>query len=273
MAKTVEYSWRDEILTLALQRKKSLEDLIENKTKQIQKAPEGTLRAVRKSGYSQYYWRTDPKDTNGLYLTKKRRNIAQQLAQKEYDIKILSSAKKELAALDDYIMTKHSSDVLDVYAKINPAKKGLVVPIMSEDNDFVKAWRAEDYRPFVIDDALPEFCSDSGIRVRSKSELMIANMLEKSGVPYRYEYPLKLRGLGDVRPDFLCLNIRTRKEFIWEHFGMMDNIAYANKNVVKIRAYESNGYYAGVNMIMTFETSQNAIGSSSISALISEYLC
>jgi len=272
MAETVQYNWKDGILTLALQRKEKLEELIDNKTKQIQKAPKGTLRAVRRKGYSEYYWRTDPKDTNGEYLTKKKRSIAQQLAQKEYDIKILSKAKTEMAALDEYIKVKQNCNVLDVYEKINPAKRSLVTPIMAEDKEFVKAWRSEAYIPFKIDDTLPEFCSDRGVRVRSKSELMIANMLEKFEIPYRYEYPLKLKGLGEVRPDFLCLNIRKRKEFIWEHFGMMDNISYANKNIVKIRAYENNGFYAGVNMIMTFETSQSAIGSTALKALITEYL-
>ena len=119
---------------------------------------------------------------------------------------------------------------------------------------------------------LTEFFSNDGIRVRSKSELIIANMLEQNGIPYRYEYPLMLKDMGTVRPDFTCLNIRTRKEYIWEHFGMMDNIAYANKNIVKIESYEQSGYYLGKNMIMTFETSQHAISSNIIKAMIEEYL-
>ena len=56
-------------------------------------------------------------------------------------------------------------------------------------------------------DVTAEFYSNSGVRVRSKSELIIANMLEKYGIPYRYEYPLLLNGNDLVRPDFLCLNI------------------------------------------------------------------
>ena len=53
---------------------------------------------------------------------------------------------------------------------------------------------------------------------------------------------------------------------------MMDNIAYANKNIVKIGAYEQSGYFLGKNMIMTFETSQHAISSNIIKAMIEEYL-
>ena len=97
-------------------------------------------------------------------------------------------------------------------------------------------------------------------------------MLEQNGVSYRYEYPITLNGLGTVRPDFLCLNARTGKEYVWEHFGMMDNVAYANKNINKIQTYEQNGFLAGKNMIMTFEASSTPLSSSVVMRMIEEYL-
>ena len=97
-------------------------------------------------------------------------------------------------------------------------------------------------------------------------------MLEQYGIPYRYEFPLVLKDHKTVYPDFLCLNVRKRKEYVWEHFGMMDNIAYANSNVNKIAVYELSGYQAGENMIMTFETSQVAISSRIIINKIQQYL-
>ena len=48
-------------------------------------------------------------------------------------------------------------------------------------------------------------------------------------------------------------NVKRRKEFVWEHFGMMDNISYANKNVQKLNVYEQNGFTMGDNLIATFE--------------------
>ena len=53
---------------------------------------------------------------------------------------------------------------------------------------------------------------------------------------------------------------------------MMDNIAYANKNIAKIEAYEQSGYYPGKKLIMTFETSQHALSSNIIKAMIEQYL-
>ncbi len=97
-------------------------------------------------------------------------------------------------------------------------------------------------------------------------------MLEQKGIPYRYEYPLHLKSAGKLRPDFLCLNVRKREEFIWEHFGMMDNLEYSNRTIEKIQQYGQNGYIAGKNMIMTFETSQYPVSSILIRKMIEEYL-
>ena len=65
-----------------------------------------------------------------------------------------------------------------------------------------------------------EFYSNNGVRVRSKSELIIANLLEQYDVPYKYEMPLSLDENGIVRPDFIALNVRLRSEYVWEHLGM-----------------------------------------------------
>ena len=53
---------------------------------------------------------------------------------------------------------------------------------------------------------------------------------------------------------------------------MMDNIAYANKNINKIQIYEQNGFLAGKNLIMTFESSMYPLNSSTIKSMIEEYL-
>ncbi len=118
----------------------------------------------------------------------------------------------------------------------------------------------------------PEYYADNGVRVRSKSEIIIANMLENTGVPYKYECPLDLAAKGTVSPDFTCLNVRTRKEYIWEHFGMMDDEEYANKNVQKINAYEEKGYICGVNLIMTFETSRVPVNTNVVREMIERFL-
>lgn len=52
--------------------------------------------------------------------------------------------------------------------------------------------------------------------MRSKSEVIIADLLNKEGIPYRYEFPLYLKEFNTVYPDFTILNVRKRKEIYWE---------------------------------------------------------
>ena len=267
-----DYNWKDETLDVILMRKKMLEELIEDKTVSLKRAPEGGLRAVNKKTYCQYYLRTDPGDTTGVYITKAKRGLAARLAQKEYDREILMQARKELVLITKLADHLGAESLIRIYENLNPARKTLVNPIYLDDELFIREWRTEEYEPLPFVDQAYDIYSNNGVRVRSKSELIIANMLEQNGIPYRYEYPIVLKDGKNVRPDFLCLNIRTRREYVWEHFGMMDNIAYANSNVTKIAAYERSGYYAGGNMIMTFETSQCVLNSNTVMNMIRRHL-
>ena len=75
-----------------------------------------------------------------------------------------------------------------------------------------------------------------GERVRSKSEILIANSLNEMNIQYRYEYPIRISNTT-FYPDFYILNLRRRKEYIWEHFGRMDDIEYARNAIRKIRYF------------------------------------
>lgn len=73
-----------------------------------------------------------------------------------------------------------------------------------------------EYRGKGFDESTSEFYTAKGEKVRSKSEVIIADVLSREGIPYRYEYPLYLKGIGKVHPDFTVLNVKQRKEIYWE---------------------------------------------------------
>ena len=76
-----------------------------------------------------------------------------------------------------------------------------------------------------------------GEYVSSKSEKIIADTLTKNNINYVYELPLRLKGYGTVKPDFTVLNKRTRQEYVWEHFGMMDGNVYVSIGYVPQNIY------------------------------------
>ena len=90
-----------------------------------------------------------------------------------------------------------------------------------------------------------------GNMVRSKSELNIANVLERLGIPYRYEQKLVVNG-NIVYPDFVIL-LPNRNILIWEHNGLMDDEDYKKRSYIKIGDYEAAGFRQHKNLIITYE--------------------
>ena len=140
------------------------------------------------------------------------------------------------------------------------------------DEEFVKQWQAVEYKGKCFNDSVPEIYTIREERVRSKSELIIADLLNKEGIPYRYESPILLSGLGTVYPDFTVLNVKHRKELYWEHLGMMDDSEYVEKALQKIAMYEENGIFQGESLILTYETRLNPISPTIVKLMISQYL-
>lgn len=76
-----------------------------------------------------------------------------------------------------------------------------------------------------------------GTMMRSKSEVIIANMLIQAGIPFVYEAPLFING-KNVLPDFTILSLIDLKTvIIIEHQGMVFVDEYANKFIRSLRLY------------------------------------
>lgn len=76
----------------------------------------------------------------------------------------------------------------------------------------------------------------SGDMLRSKSEVIIANLLHERQIPFRYEEPL-FAGDGTLKlPDF---TVTWRGQtFYWEHLGLLDLTEYAEKWEAKSAWYD-----------------------------------
>ena len=139
------------------------------------------------------------------------------------------------------------------------------------NKDFSSKWLSVEYHHKPFDPSAPVLQTTTGHRVRSKSELIIADTLTRLEIPYRYEFPIRLKNYT-AHPDFYCLNLRTRREFAWEHFGMMDDPTYAQNAVSKIHDYQKSSYFPGKNLITTFETKNTPLSTKQIEHIAREYL-
>lgn len=233
-------------------------------------APDGTtLRAAIHGESVQYYIRTGGQDKCGTYIKKKDKSFAELLAQIEYNQELLHVIEKEISELQNLQTIPAINPYATALEKINPLKRSLIKTPYVSDEDYCLQWIKQEYHKMGFREDAPEYYTKKGLRVRSKSEIIIAETLDKYEIPYLYEKPIKLSGNRIVHPDFTLLNTNNRKELYWEHFGMMDDIEYRNNAFNKIRDYESNGYYQGVNFIWTMETAKLPISTKAVDCMVS----
>lgn len=254
------------------ERRKYLLKLQREKKRELVEAPEGTLRINLKAGRVQYYQRTNPKNFTGTYIRKNEHELARKLAQKDYDKKIILSAAEELEAIEKYLHKIPENTVEEIYQTMREERQNLVSPIVIPQEQYVREWQEKTYEGKGFDAETPEIYTAKGERVRSKSELIIADMLEREGIPYRYECPLHLKGWGYVYPDFTVLQVKERREIYWEHLGMMDNPEYVETALQKIESYIKNGIYPGDGLILTFETKKTPISRKIVQRMMERYL-
>ena len=225
------------------------------------------LRVIKHGGGYQYFQRRKGSETNGKYIRKKDINKAITLAQIEYDEKLLGTLLELKNALEECIVKGIANPFETALEQIHPGKRELVQPHYISDEIYLKNWREQEYEMLRFRESFPEYYTRSGIRVRSKSEVLIADMLDELSIPFLYEKPLQLKK-KTVYPDFTLLNIKERKEIYWEHFGMMDDREYRDNALMKIREYETNGFYQFDSVIWTFESSRNPVNTRNIRNMI-----
>lgn len=235
-------------------------------------APSGSLRYQKKANHAEFYHRQTSSQTTGKYISKKNNKFINALAQKYYMEKVLLDLKREYNLLNNFIQNFHPENTFERYSSLDDAIKMHIVPLMLSDSDYSDLWSKEPVSPFETYETPIAFCTSKNEYVRSKSEVLIANALAANNIPYRYEQPIILKNGRIVHPDFCCLNLKTRKEVYWEHFGLMDNPEYASNAARKLTEYSESGYKLGKNLIMTFETQDAPLDTRLIERMIADYL-
>jgi len=249
-----------------------LQQLIENKRNVLKNAPEGLINVAHTKDRKRYYVKMNPKDKKRKYIKKNDQQLVQALIQKDYDEKVLHAAQQELNVLEQLQESYPQHTYEAIYKNLSADRQSWVQPVELPTEEFVEQWKNATYpqKPFHPD--LPEYYTDKGERVRSKSEILIANTLAKHNIPYKYECPLHLKGCGTIHPDFTVLNVRTREEYYFEHMGMMDDAGYLDEALQRIEMYERNGIFPGKKLILTYETSKHPINLKNVERLIIHYL-
>lgn len=236
---------------------------MEKAEKFIADASEGILKYQRKNGRLYYYRQEkEPKTQqwSTTYIKKNQMNLAIELAEKGYLITVATVLKSQIALLQDFVQKYNEEAVEEIYRNLPDERKALVEPVAIGVKEKLEAWKREEYEPYTGFNENLIYETNQGEKVRSKSELIIANVLYqyKDDIEYKYERPLKLKAKDGsniiVHPDFTIISKHTGRIHYYEHAGRMDEPKYAVDFVKKMNLYSTNGIIQGDELFVTYET-------------------
>lgn len=230
----------------------------------IRNATPGYLR--KKGKY--YYWKKKVNDKYiEQYLGTEENPIVQRLKKKKYLQITIKTIDKNLEAIERFIKKYKPYDPISISKEMPLAYKippDSLFSMMGFINP--KGWNQKYTRNNMFSEYLTQ-TTDKGDKVRSKSEVIIANALSANNILFRYECNHKVGNVW-VSPDFKILLTRENRIVIWEHFGRPDNPEYMENALKKIKLYIDNGYVLWHDLIITFEDKDGSLDSSIVSKII-----
>lgn len=261
--------------------------LIQQTQTALESAPPGSLIIKRNKGYVQYYRRMPGAAGNAIYLPRSEIILIRALAQKDYDKKVLKILRRCAAeasrlyalvradppdrSVEPALFSNLYQSLDTLYDSLSAERQELITPVVPTTKQYVKAWLEEPYERmgFRADDNTRYFSKGHG-RLRSKSELYIADQLYYGRYPAKYECPLIL---GSVRlhPDFTILDTHTRTDKYLEHGGMLGDSDYIDAMIRKIETYESHGIFRGESLFLTGESAGMPFDTRSFDRLLTHY--
>ena len=118
-----------------------------------------------------------------------------------------------------------------------------------------------------------------GLAVRSKSEVIIADLLFSKDIDFQYEQPLETPDGSRRLPDFTIVDDTTGTTIYWEHLGMLQRPSYRRQWEQKKSWYKNHGILpreegggpSGM-LVTTRDGDDGSISSAEIEALVNDLL-
>ncbi len=265
-----------QLINQLIESKNELENLIEELRKKDYSNVKDKITVKTVAGMPYYVKLINGKQE---YISKKDTKTIKSLSQKLYNTKTIDMAEKDKAQISECIDILSKDPSKSILDSIPKALHQFIDTGTNIDNEYAKKWGDEIIQNKNPKKTEKEYETPSGLIVKSKSEWMIAKILDDYKVPYYYEKPFDDYGsmyFGAPRynlyPDFTCLNKRTGKTYYWEHLGKMDDVEYVSKNINRIMNYGAYGIYPGNGLIVTYESNSIPFRYSYVSGLIEKFL-
>ncbi len=117
--------------------------------------------------------------------------------------------------------------------------------------------------------------TSDGRVVKSKSELLIYELLLANGITFRYEERLRLfddNGERQTRyPDF-TIYLNDDRQLFWEHIGLLQHDQYRERTLNSLQLYHLNGIKPCDNLILTFDEPDGSLNMLTINRIINHFI-
>ena len=254
-------------------RKRMLQKLEKRLRKDIEKAPKDKVYFFNARGNAQFYV---IEQGRRRYLPVAEREKGCLIVQREYDEKLLKLCQKEEEIIERFLKDYRPDAIEEFIQSLTPARRAIIDLKYESRERFLEqmaAYATEQYQKITNNYPVSDrFITKRGEAVRSKSELIIADLLADYDLTYYYELPLELSGGALVYPDFSIVNQERREMVYWEHFGLTDDFNYSVKMAAKLNAYERSGIFPGENLTITMESRDCPLDVGLVKAKIKKYL-
>lgn len=232
---------------------------------ELKRLPKGKLYISDVKGNSYFYMRRDGRKH---YLGKEARKEIEQLQQR----RLLESAVKNIDAnipLMEKFVVDYKETGLENLLKNMPKAYQMKSSNAAPFADFinVEEWEKQPYNRNARHKEELRHKTLKGDFVRSKSEVILANILTSRNIAYHYEEIEKINGVL-VAPDFKIAVESESKFRLLEHCGMIGDENYRNTFLWKLRNYIEGGYLPWRDVIFTFDDMDGSIDTQSIHKLV-----
>lgn len=266
------YTIENEMLAILNHRLKKLNSIYDILLKDIQNNKNNNSVKIS-SCRGHYYWYEKSNDNEEYNLIRDEKKI-RVMVQADYNKRAIKYIEKEIKCIKKTLGAISTFELEKLFCKTHKSRQLFIEPIKYEltDDEYIKKFLKTPQCTLGFDEKAPHIYSKKGLRVRSKSEADIADCLDAHNIPFLYEPAIIING-RKVHPDFVCINVRTRTMYIWEHLGSMDNSEYVNTNALpKVKDYQNAGYITGKNLIFTMESLMHPFYSQQAEMTIQNYL-
>lgn len=232
--------------------------------KELESLPKGKLIGYFSNGKYQYY---RSETINGKYTRHgvgKNQYIKKQLARKEYLTKVIpiieSNIKVLSAALSGYqsitpesIIDKMSAIYKSLPTEYYTDKLSCLDPrINPKIAEELQQWMDAPFDQSTYKPHEKIHTTSRNLKVRTKSELIIAEILYTYNIAFHYEERIYIMGRR-FAPDF-TIKLSDGRIYYWEHVGLTNDKSYMHDHYDKLRYYQHKDIVPWKNLILTYDS-------------------